>query len=116
MPRFKEQHVGNFTAIFGDRIVADLRHQLYGAILAQEMGFFDERNTGELTSRLASDTQVLQNAVTSNVSMLLRFGAQAIGGLVLLFITSLKLSMILLLVLPIVLGVAITYGRTVRHR
>lgn len=102
-----------FTVI-GDRIVADLRHQLYGAIMAQDMGFFDERKTGELTSRLASDTQVLQNAVTSNVSMLLRYGAQALGGLILLFVTSWKLSMVLLLVLPVVLGVAIFYGRIVR--
>ena len=102
-----------FTVI-GDRIVTDLRHALYGAILAQEMGFFDERKTGELTSRLASDTQVLQNAVTSNMSMTLRYGAQALGGVILLFVTSPKLSLVIVVALPLVLGVAKLYGRKVR--
>ncbi len=102
-----------FTVI-GDRIVTDLRNDLYRAILRQEMGFFDARRTGELTSRLSSDTQVLQSAVTVNLSMLLRYGAQAIGGLVLLFYTSWKLAMLLMVVLPVVLGVAIGYGRVVR--
>ncbi len=102
-----------FTAV-GDRIVADLRNQLYGAIMSQEMGFFDSRGTGELTSRLASDTQVLQNAVTSNLSMLLRFGAQGLGGAILLFVTSPKLSAILMIALPVVVGAAVVYGRMVR--
>lgn len=103
-----------FTMI-GDRIVTDLRNDLYRAILKQEMGFFDARRTGELTSRLSSDTQVLQSAVTVNLSMLLRYGAQAVGGLVLLFVTSVKLSLLLMVVLPVVLGVAIGYGRVVRR-
>jgi ATP-binding cassette subfamily B protein len=100
--------------VVGERIVTDLRNELYGAILNQELGFFDERRTGELTSRLASDTAVLQNTVTANLSMALRFGAQAVGGFTLLFFTSIQLSLILLVLLPVVLGVAIVYGRKVR--
>jgi ATP-binding cassette subfamily B protein len=102
-----------FTVV-GDRIVTDLRNDLYRAIMSQEMGFFDERKTGELTSRLASDTQVLQSAVTVNLSMLLRYGAQAVGAFGLMFITSWKLSLVLLVLLPVVFGVAIVYGRMVR--
>jgi ABC transporter fused permease/ATP-binding protein len=102
-----------FTSV-GDRIVADLRNQLYASIMGQEMGFFDARGTGELTSRLASDTQVLQGAVTSNLSMLLRFGAQGLGGAVLLFVTSPKLAGIMMIALPIVVGAAVIYGRMVR--
>ena len=56
----------------GERVVTRLREQLYRRILDQEVGFFDARRTGELTSRLASDTGVLQNAVSANVSMVLR--------------------------------------------
>lgn len=100
--------------VIGERIVTDMRNKLYGAILMQDMGFFDRRKTGELTSRLASDTQVLQNAVTANVSMMLRYGAQALGGLMLLFVTSWRLSLLLLVVLPIVFGIALYYGRFVR--
>jgi ATP-binding cassette subfamily B protein len=103
-----------FTTV-GDRIVADLRNQLYAAIMAQEMGFFDAHGTGELTSRLASDTQVLQSAVTANLSMLLRFGAQGIGGAVLLCVTSPKLAGILMVALPVVVGAAVLYGRMVRR-
>ncbi len=103
-----------FTVV-GDRIVTDLRNELYRAIMAQEMGFFDERKTGELTSRLASDTQVLQSAVTVNLSMLLRYSAQAIGAFGLMFITSWKLSLVLVVLLPVVFGVAIGYGRMVRR-
>lgn len=102
-----------FTVI-GDRIVTDLRASLYQAILRQEMAFFDEQRTGELTSRLASDTQVLQNAVTANLSMVLRYGTQAVGGLALLFYTSWRLALVLVVVLPLVFGVAIFYGRIVR--
>lgn len=103
-----------FTVV-GDRVVADLRVALYEAIVAQEMGFFDARKTGELTSRLSSDTQVLQSAVTTNLSMVLRYGVQAIGGIALLVYTSWRLSMVLIVVLPVVLGVAIGYGRVVRR-
>lgn len=103
-----------FTVI-GDRIVTDLRASLYQAILRQDMAFFDEQRTGELTSRLASDTQVLQNAVTANLSMVLRYGTQAVGGLALLFYTSWRLALVLVVVLPLVFGVAIFYGRIVRR-
>ena len=65
----------------GERVVARLRRDLYAALLRQEIGFFDEQRTGELTNRLASDTTVLQMAVTANVSMLLRYSLTVIGGL-----------------------------------
>ncbi len=102
-------------SVVGDRIVADLRKELYRAIIDREMGFFDANRTGELTSRLASDTQLVQNAVTNNLSMALRYGVQAIGGLIILFVTSLQLSLVMAVVLPVVLVVAIGYGRKVRR-
>ena len=102
-------------SVVGDRIVADLRKDLYRAIIGREMGFFDANRTGELTSRLASDTQLVQNAVTNNLSMALRYGVQAVGGLVILFVTNLRLSLVMAVVLPVVLVVAIGYGRRVRR-
>ena len=65
--------------VAGERVVARLRQQLYESIIRQEVGFFDQRRTGELTNRLASDTTVLQNTVTVNVSMLLRFVRALLG-------------------------------------
>ncbi len=102
-----------FTVV-GDRIVTDLRARLYGAILAQEIGFFDATKTGELTSRLASDTSVLQNTVTSNLSMALRFAIQAIGGVAVLFVTSPELATVMIIAVPTVVGLAVFYGRKVR--
>ena len=66
--------------VAGERIVTRLREDLYRAILRQEIAFFDARTTGELTSRLASDTTVLQNTVSVNVSMALRNVVTVIGG------------------------------------
>ena len=100
--------------VTGERIVAQLRKTLFASIVEQETGFFDERKTGELTNRLSSDTQVLQNAVSVNISMALRFGAAALGGLGLLLYTSPTLTGIMLLVVPPVTAGGIYVGRLVR--
>ena len=86
----------------GERVVARLRVDLYTAVIQQEIGFFDLRRTGELTNRLASDTTVLQNAVTVNLSMALRFGLQALGSIAILLWTSWKLTLVMLAVVPLV--------------
>ncbi len=101
--------------VAGERVVMRLRERLYANILDQEVVFFDTRRTGELTSRLASDTSVLQNAVSVNISMALRSGAQAAGGIVLLVYTSPVLAGIMLSVVPAVAMGAVIYGRRVRR-
>ncbi|MCP3105356.1 ATP-binding cassette domain-containing protein [Myxococcus sp. K15C18031901] len=98
----------------GERVVTRLRKQLFQSLLAQEVAFFDERRTGELTSRLSSDTTVLQNTVTVNVSMTLRYGCQAVGGVALLFYTSPRLTLVMLALVPAVVLGAFIYGRRVR--
>ncbi len=98
----------------GERVVARLRKDLFRALLSQEVGFFDARRTGELTSRLSSDTTVLQNTVTANVSMFLRYAVTAVGGVALLFFTSFQLTLVMLTVIPPVAIGAVLYGRRVR--
>ncbi len=100
--------------VSGERIVASLRTQLYRSIISQEVAFFDERRTGELTNRLASDTTVLQNTVTVNVSMLLRFTIMTIGAIGFLFYTSWKLTLLTLTVVPVVAISAGFFGRKMR--
>lgn len=98
----------------GERIVQQLRRNLYSAILRQEIAFFDFNKTGELISRISSDTTILQNAVSVNVSMGLRNLAAAIGGLVLMVYTSPKLALSMLIVIPpVILGAAI-FGKKIR--
>jgi ABC transporter fused permease/ATP-binding protein len=99
----------------GERAVTRLRQTLYRAILDQEVGFFDSRRTGELTSRLATDTFLVQNAVSADISASLRNGAQAVGGVLFLFYTSPVLTGLMLAVVPAVALGAVTYGKRVRR-
>jgi ATP-binding cassette subfamily B protein len=99
----------------GERVVARLRTQLYAAIIGQDIAFFDQTRTGELTNRLASDTSVLQNTVTVNVSMALRFGVGAIGGVAMLAWMSPTLTGVALAVVPVVAIGATLYGRVIRN-
>jgi ATP-binding cassette subfamily B protein len=102
-----------FTVV-GERIVADLRTRVYRSVIGQEIGFFDAEKTGEITSRLTSDTQTLQNTVTSNVSMALRYGVQAFGGVAAMIFTSYRLAAVMLLTVPPVVVAAVYYGRKLR--
>jgi ABC transporter fused permease/ATP-binding protein len=100
--------------IAGERVVARLRADLFARLMEQEIAFFDARKTGELTNRLASDTTVLQNTVSVNISMGLRFIASILGGIGCLFYTSRLLTLVMLAVVPPVALGAVAYGRRVR--
>lgn len=95
----------------GIRVVCRLRRDLFSAIIKQEIAFFDTNRTGELTSRLSSDTQVVQNAVTVNVSMLVRYLFQIFGSVVIMLTQSPSLTGVLLAVVPIVAVGAVVFGR-----
>ena len=76
----------------GERIVSTLRGDLYASLMGQETGFFDTQKVGDLSSRLSSDTSVLQTTVSANLSMVLRNLTIAIGSLGMLIATSLALA------------------------
>lgn len=101
-------------AISGERVVARLRKAIFDRLLGQEVAFFDARRTGELTSSLASDTTILQSAVSVNLSMLLRNLALVVGGVIMLFWTSVPLTLVMLAVVPAIAISAVTYGKRVR--
>jgi ATP-binding cassette subfamily B protein len=100
--------------VAGERIVADLRTRLFSAILDQDVEFFDQRRTGELTNRLAADTTVLQNTVTVNVSMALRHLLGAVGGIALLSWMSPRMTAVAMAIVPIGVVIALTYGKKFR--
>jgi ABC transporter fused permease/ATP-binding protein len=102
-------------SVAGERVVTRLRERLYRSIIDQEIGFFDARRTGELISRLGSDTSVLQSAISVNVSMALRSLAQAAGGVAFLVYTSPQLTVVMLAVVPAVALGAVIYGKRVRR-
>src|SRR5258708_696537 len=99
-------------SIAGESVVTALRERLYASVLEQDIAFFDERRTGDLTNRLASDTSVLQSALSANISMGLRNAASVLGGLGFLFCTSPVLTALMLLVVPAVAIGAVYYGAT----
>lgn len=99
----------------GERIVVDLRNRIFASIVDQEVAFFDERRTGELISRLSNDASVLQNTVSVNISMALRNVVMALGGVMLLFVTSPQLTLIMLAVVPLVVVGALYFGRLVQR-
>jgi ATP-binding cassette subfamily B protein len=97
--------------VAGERIVTRLREAVYRSIIEQEIGFFDARRTGELTSRLTADATVVQNTVSVNLSMALRSLVLVVGGLILLVASSPKLTLLMVaLVPPVALG-AVVVGR-----
>jgi ATP-binding cassette subfamily B protein len=102
-------------SVAGERIVTRLRERLYGHVLSQEVAFFDERRTGELMSRLASDTTVLQTTVTVNVSMALRNVLLGAGGIALMIVTSPSLTLLMLWVVPPIVIGALWMGRFIER-
>lgn len=85
----------------GNRIIVQLRRKVFSHLLSQEVGFYDQQKTAELTSRLTSDVEAIKDVLTTQVAILLRTSAIAIGGSVMLFYLSWQLTLMMLLVFPI---------------
>ncbi len=95
----------------GEGVVADLRTQLYAHLILLSVKFFESRKTGEITSRLTSDVAVVQATVSQSIAQVASQALTLIGGVVLLFVISVKLSATVLVVLPLVIGSARFFGR-----
>jgi len=98
----------------GERVTADIRNAVYSHVVQQSPEFFETTKTGEVLSRLTTDTTLIQSVVGTSISMALRNVLLFLGGLVMLFVTSPKLTgiiigLLVLTVLPIVI-----FGRRVR--
>jgi ATP-binding cassette subfamily B protein len=99
----------------GERVVADLRRDVYARVIALPPSFFEVTRTGEVLSRLTTDTSVLQTVVGSSLSMALRNTLLLIGGMIMLAVTSFKLTAIVILLVPVVLVPILVFGRKVRR-
>ncbi|KLN62125.1 ABC transporter [Kiloniella spongiae] len=98
----------------GERVVADIRSAVFGHIIKMSPAFFEVTRSGEVLSRLTTDTTLLQVVVGSSFSIALRNLLMFFGGLVLLIITSPKLTGFVALVIPFVLIPILFFGRKVR--
>jgi ATP-binding cassette subfamily B protein len=99
----------------GERIVADIRNALYRHVLGLSAAFFEVTRTGEVLSRLTTDTTLIQTAVGSSVSIALRNLLMMVGGMAMLIVTSAKLTGLVLIAVPLVVVPLILMGRLVRE-
>lgn len=98
----------------GQGVVADLRKALFSHLLTLPVRFFENRKTGEITSRLTSDASTVQNAVSGSLVQFINQAITLIGGIVIIFVTSWKLSLVMLSVVPVVILLASFAGRRLR--
>ena len=99
----------------GERVSADIRKQVFDNIVRLHPGFFESNRSLEIMSRITTDTTLLQTIIGSSFSMALRSSLTTTGALVMMFITNLKLSMIIALGVPLVLLPILVFGRRVRR-
>jgi len=99
----------------GERVVADLRRAVYAHVLSLSPAFFEVTRTGEILSRLATDTTLLQQVIGSSVSVALRNMLLFAGGTVMLVVTSPRLTGFVFLVVPLVIAPIVIFGRAVRR-
>jgi ATP-binding cassette subfamily B protein len=98
----------------GERVSADIRTAVFNHIVGLHPAFFETNRSGDIMSRLTSDTTLLQSIIGSSVSIALRSAISFSGALIMLLITNLKLSLIILLAVPVVLMPVLVFGRKVR--
>ena len=98
----------------GERVSADIRTAVFNHVVGLHPAFFETNRSGDIMSRLTSDTTLLQSIIGSSVSIALRSAISFSGALIMLLITNLKLSLIILLAVPVVLMPVLVFGRKVR--
>ncbi len=103
------------VAWLGERVVADLRKAVYARVLALSPAYFEVTKTGEVLSRLTTDTTLLQAVISSSATTALRNTLLLVGGLILLIVTSPMLTGLVLLLVPVVVAPILIFGRQVRR-
>lgn len=98
----------------GERVAADLRRAVFENVIRLSPGFFETARTGEILSRLSTDTTLVQTVVGSSASMALRNVLLLIGGTVMMAVTSPKLTGLVFVVVPLVVAPIVLFGRRVR--
>ncbi|MBB3120077.1 ABC transporter transmembrane domain-containing protein [Pseudoduganella violacea] len=98
----------------GERVTADIRAAVYRHVVQQSPEFFETTQTGEVLSRITTDTTLIQSVVGSSISIALRNVLLFLGGLVMLFVTSPKLSSIIIGLLVLTVLPIMMFGRRVR--
>ena len=103
-----------YISWIGERVVADIRKAAFSQILKLSPGFFETTKTGEILSRLTTDTSVLQQVIGSSLSIAIRNSFSLVGGIIMLLVTNAQLTGYVALTIPAVVVPILLYGRRVR--
>ncbi|WP_171231177.1 ABC transporter transmembrane domain-containing protein [Ruegeria sp. HKCCA4812] len=98
----------------GERVVADIRKAVFDRVIGMSPEFYERIMTGEVLSRITTDTTLIQSVLGSSVSIALRNILMFVGGLVLMLLTSAKLTGLVLLLIPVVIVPILVLGRRLR--
>lgn len=111
--------IGTFVRFYlvtwiGERVTADLRQAVFNHLITLEPNYFETNRSGELMSRLTTDTTLLQSIIGSSLSFALRSFLLMIGGLIMLLLTNVKLTLFVFGAVPFIILPVIVFGRRVR--
>lgn len=114
------QAIGTFARFYyvswlGERVTADLRKAVFSHIIGLHPGYFEANLSGEIQSRITTDTTLIQSVIGSSASVALRNILLFIGGMLFLFITNPRLTSVVLICIPLVVGPIMFFGRRVRR-
>ncbi len=98
----------------GERVSADIRQAVFDHVIELHPSYFESNHSGEIMSRITTDTTLLQSIIGSSFSMALRSSLTLVGALIMLLVTNLKLTMMVLACVPLVLMPILVFGRRVR--
>ncbi|MDP0929348.1 ABC transporter transmembrane domain-containing protein [Paracoccus onubensis] len=104
-----------FVTRLGERVVADIRKAVFSRVITLSPGFFERIMTGEILSRITTDTTLIQSVIGSSLSIALRNMLILAGGLAMLALTSAKLTGLVLLIVPVIILPIVTLGRRLRQ-
>ncbi len=114
---------GGFAALryylvswLGERVVADIRIAVYDRVIRMDPTFFETTRTGEVLSRLTADTTLVQSVAGVSLSIALRTSINLLGGLIMLALTSVQLTMYILMGIPVIIAPMIMVGRRIRRQ
>ena len=111
--------VGTFSRFYlvswlGERVSADIRLAVFNHVITLHPSYFETHGSGDIMSRITTDTTLLQSIIGSSFSMAIRSVLMLLGALVMLFATNIKLTLVVLIAVPFILVPILFYGRKVR--
>ena len=104
-----------YFGVVGQRVIRNVRQELFERIIYRQIATFDQERSADLVARLTTDVGLLQDIVSTKLSVFVRYSLQVLVGVAVMFVLSWKLSTALLLCLPVLVGISLLLGRRLRR-